>query len=155
MTDTALSPADIRLETQRRQFCEDVANGIPEVEAAVAVSWTRTKLKKELRDPVFAEMVAIAELRRDGAIEKVAYDKALNGDKEMIKFWLVNRQSERWAERKQVDISGRVQVPIHVTVGVRDGLKALLSETDGAEIAQLQAALHEEIEEAEVISDDG
>lgn len=155
MTDTALSPADIRDHAKRLEFCEMIRNGVPEVEAAVAVSWTRTRLKKELRDPTFAEMVSVAELQRDGAIEKVAYDKALGGDKEMIKFWLVNRQSERWAERKQVDISGRVQVPVHITVGVRDGLKALLSETDGAEIAQLQAALHEEIEEAEVISDDG
>lgn len=153
MTD--LAPAERRTEDERLAFCNLVSTGTPEIEAAVAVGWTRTKLKRQLRDAEFSELVAIAELRRDGAIEKVVYDKALAGDKDMAKYWLNNRQPERWADRRQVDVNSSVQVPVHVTLTVRDAMRELL--TEGMDVAQIQHQLHAPVLEAEVIedSDDG
>ena len=151
MTD--LAPAEQRLEDERLKFCALVKQGVPEMEAAVSVGWTRVKLKRELRDPTFAELVAVSELQRDGAVEKIAYEMAtIRRDKDMVKWWLNNRQPDRWADRRQVDISGSVQVPVHITLGVRDGIRALL-EDDPAQIAALMPGGALDVIEATVVED--
>lgn len=127
-----LTPAQERETLERLDFMERVKLGTTIEVAALTVGWGRTTLKRQMRDAGFVEALEAAQDERDGKIVQVAYDRAANGDKEMVKFWLTNKRPEDWADRKQVQIGGEVQVPIHVTVSVREGLKELLGSNPAA-----------------------
>jgi hypothetical protein len=151
MTDLAPieTPGEAREKREVDDFIDAIADGIPEMHAALMVGWSRAKLKRLLRDHEFAERLQVAMDLRDEVIEEVVYRKAKAGDKDLIKYYLNNRRPRQWADRRQVDVSGELSAPINVKVAVVAGLKELLS-AERTSLAELQPG---GILDAEVIED--
>jgi hypothetical protein len=151
MTDLAPieTPGEAREKREVDDFIDAIADGIPEMHAALMVGWSRAKLKRLLRDHEFAERLQVAMDLRDEVIEEVVYRKAKAGDKDLIKYYLNNRRPRQRADRRQVDVSGELSAPINVKVAVVAGLKELLS-AERTSLAELQPG---GILDAEVIED--
>ncbi len=52
-----------------------------------------------------------ARARADDVIVKKLYDKARDGDTTAIIFWLKNRRVNEWRDRRDVALSGEVNLP--------------------------------------------
>jgi hypothetical protein len=133
-------------------FLQLVQDGTPRISAAIQCGWSPQQLTRYLRNEDFAFKVHTAENVRDEAAEKVLYDKAINGHMRALEIWLFNRLPNRWADRKQVDVGGKVQAEIGVVVAVKEAIEGLLSD-HGPEALQIGGALDGPIEDAEIVED--
>ncbi len=153
MTD--LVSAEERLAEQKEEFLEKVKRGIPRLHAAVDVGWTPRRLSLLLANAEFFELVTTYEECINDEVEMVLLQKALaGGNMEAIKMWLLNRRPERWADKREVNISGEVVVAQVIVDGTREGLRAMLESPQGADIVAALTpggALDAEVCDAELL----
>lgn len=145
-----------RLALEKQRFLGLVQRGIPQLHAAIDVGWTVAKWKRLLADADFNELVQVAEEYELDGIEMVLKDKAKDGNMDAIKMVLINRRPQRWADRRQVDVSGEIRVAEVLVDSTRDGLRAMFEDAEirRSAIAALRpGGVLDEIEEAEVIDD--
>lgn len=149
---TALVAPDERLAEQKELFLTKVQKGVPRLHAALDVGWTIRKMHLLLANAEFMELVQIAEEYVSDGVEMVLLQKAEGGNMEAIKMWLQNRRRDRWADRREVAVTGVVEVAQVIIDGTRDGLRAMLEEHAGViEAVMPGGSLDEEIVDAELV----
>lgn len=151
---TAVVGSEEALVEQKQQFVNLVQKGVPRTHAALEVGWTLRKMNLLLANAEFFELVQMAEEYDTDEIEMVLNMKAKAGNMEAIKMWLVNRRRDRWADRREVSVSGQIEVAQVVVDGTREGLRALMEQQDRAALIQAVmpgGSLDEEIVDAELV----
>jgi len=145
---------DEMLASQKEEFIRKVQKGIPRLHAALDVGWTIRKMHLLLANADFMELVQTAEAYVSDDVEMVLLQKAKDGNMEAIKMWLQNRSRDRWADRREIAVTGTVEVAQVIIDGTRDGLRALIESQDRAALIQAVmpgGALDEEIVDAELV----
>jgi len=66
------------------------------------------------RYPEIAEALKESKEEADLAVENALYKKALSGSEASMFFWLQNRQSARWKDRRNISIGGEESKTITV-----------------------------------------
>jgi hypothetical protein len=153
---TAIVGAEEALLEQKQNFVNLVQRGVPRAHAALdpSVGWTLRKMNLLLANAEFFELVQMAEEYVTDGVEMVLLQKAEGGNMEAIKMWLQNRRRDRWADRREVSVSGQVEVAQVVVDGTREGLRALMEQQDRAALIQAVmpgGSLDEEIVDAELV----
>jgi len=149
---TALMAPDEMLASQKEQFLGKVQKGIPRLHAALDVGWTIRKMHLLLANADFMELVQTAEAYVSDDVEMVLLQKAKDGNMEAIKMWLQNRSRDRWADRREIAVTGTVEVAQVIIDGTRDGLRAMLEEHTGVIEAVMPGGfLDEDIVDAELV----
>lgn len=132
------------------KFLERVAQGCPEMNAALEVNWTPRKLKQKMADKDFAQLVEYSKEVADGAIEQTLYALAQRGNFQAIQLWLYNRQSTKWRDVKRIEIHQDTSVSVTVVNGAVEAAKRLLVEQGPASVQSfhrkaIEAHAHEEV----------
>lgn len=152
MTD--LVSAEERLADEKIEFLDLIQKGVPRLHAAVDVGWTPRRLALLLANAEFFELVTTFEERMTDKVEMVLLQKALGGNMESVKMWLLNRRPERWADKREISVTGEVVVAQVVIDGTREGLRAMLESPQGADIVAALTpggALDAEVCDAELL----
>lgn len=130
-----ISPEE-RLSLEKLDFVERVKVGVPRVHAALEIGWSLRKLDRLMRERDFAAAVEEAEQFDIATVEKVLRDKAVEDrNMEAIKMILFNRAPERWAERKEVNVSTRSEVLIAHVDATRTALLSVLEDPEQRAVA--------------------
>lgn len=123
-------------------FLDLVADGVPEVNAALEVGWTPRKMHVYLQDKSFAEMVMAARDRADGTIEKVLFDKAKAGQPWAVQMWLHNRKAARWQPGTQrIEVTNTKVGNAEMVGAVKEGVLAVLQAVGAKEMRSLPAVI--------------
>ncbi len=134
MTD--LVSAEERLADEKIQFLELIEKGVPRLHAAVDVGWTPRRLALLMTNAEFYDLVTTFEERMTDKVEMVLLQKALGSNMEAIKMWLLNRRPERWADKREISLTGEVTVAAVVVEGTVGGLRAMLESQQNPEVVQ-------------------
>lgn len=149
---TALIAPDEKLALEKEQFLAKVQKGVPRLHAALDIGWTLRKMHLLLANADFMECVQAAEDFVTDGVEMVLLHKAEDGNMEAIKMWLQNRRRDRWADRREVAVTGTVEVAQVVIDGTREGLRAMLEEHTGVIEAVMPGGfLDEDIVDAVIV----
>lgn len=127
-----------RMEAMER-FIDLVADGCPEVNAALEVGWTPRVMQSYLQDSSFRDMVSAARDRADGTIEQKLFAVAKGGNMTAIQMWLFNRQPERWRDLKRIEIHTDSTVKVEVVGAVKEAAMAMLNQLGVAKMQELPA----------------
>lgn len=123
-----LTEREFRDLSERTEFLDLVATGIPEINAALQVRWSPKKLKQMLADPEFVELVNAARDTFDGLVETTLGQMAIRGNMRAVEMWLYNRQKGRWTDVKKIEIDHTV-THNYAIVGVAvEAAQALLAQ---------------------------
>lgn len=124
------------------RFIDLVADGTPEINAALEVGWTPRQMHGYLQDKSYAELVIAARDRADGTIEQVLFQKAKAGSPWAVKMWLENRKSGSWQSSSTQRIEVRTSASNTEMVGaVREGVLAILAQVGAKEMQALPAVI--------------
>lgn len=135
---------------ERELFLIAVAEGTPEVNAAIEVGWTPFKMRRVLADPDFAELVGFAKQQADGEIQKVLYQQAKKGMGWAVTLWLFNRDPDNWKDTKRIEVHSTTKIEIGIVGGIKEAAMQLISQ---AGPAALQPGGPLDIVDAEIIED--
>ena len=58
--------------------------------------------------PAISEAIERGRAKGVATITNALFNKARAGDVQAIRYWLNNRDSEQWADRREIDLSGSV-----------------------------------------------
>lgn len=130
-----------------QEFMELVGTGITEINAALEVGWTIKDLNNYLQDPEVRDMIDAARAYADGRVEKILYDKALDGNMTAITMWLHNRQPGRWKDVRRIEVSGSTTVAVDVS-SVKEAALAMLAQVGPAATQALPAYIETTAREA-------
>lgn len=135
MSTDLVNPEE-RLAAEKMEFLDLVKRGIPRLHAAVDVGWTPRRLSLLLANQEFHELVTTYESYIDDKVEKVLLDKALGGNMDAVKMWLLNRKKDKWADKREISVSGEVTVAAVVIEGTVGGLRAMLESQQNPDVVQ-------------------
>lgn len=137
------------------KFLEYVRGGEGELNAGIAVGWTPRQVRKYLKDDEFAALVREQKDRRIESIEKVVFDKALEGTRWAVEMALFCQAADRgWRPpTTKIDVTRTHKVEGQVVVSVVEGLRQAMA--SGGDLAALQpGGPLGEIVDAEVVEPD-
>lgn len=97
---------------ERDLFLELIADGVPPMLAGCEVSWTPRQTERNLRDPVFAEMVEAAMDRSIDSIELAMHRLAKKGNLGAMQMILYNRRPDRWKDLRRIEVKTETNVTI-------------------------------------------
>jgi hypothetical protein len=138
MADKAMSERDKR---ETLLFMEEVRAGTGPLNAALAVGWSPAQLRRKLKDPEFAELVAEARERRIESIEATLYQMAERGHFKAIQMVLYNERADRWKDVRHINVATRSELDVGVVVSVKQAALELLRERGVAGLQPAPAAI--------------
>lgn len=144
---------------QRELFLLSVADGVPDDNAGYEVGWTPARLRRELADPDFREMVTAAKDRAIGTVEKALFDLATKGKNlGAMQMVLYNLRADKWKDVRRIEVKNEHTVNGQIVVSTREAIMGHLKELGPAGLqptyGELPPALDEDdIIDAEVIDE--
>ncbi len=119
-------------EVKREEYLKLLRLGEPRFIAAGKVGLdSKTPDRYGKRYPMFAEAVSRAEMEgsnhRNTSVENALYEAATSGNVTAIQVWLYNRSPDRWADRRNISLTGKEGGPVQVEVDAKDKLMQILS----------------------------
>lgn len=130
-----MTPREMRDTTR---FLESIRMGVGPLNAAIAIGWTPSKLKKLMGDPEFAELVSVSVERRLESSEQVLYELAQGGHFKALQMVLYNERSSKWRDLRHIEVQQATTLDVGVVVSVKASVLELLREQG---VAALQAPL--------------
>ncbi|MBT8241660.1 MAG: hypothetical protein KJN63_10575 [Acidimicrobiia bacterium] len=122
---------------ERHEFVEKIARGYGHYYAGLAVGWSEAQIKRALKDPEMADLIALVDEYKNDTVEYAILRSAQAGNVMAQKMWANAKMPERgWVEKRTHVIEGQARVD--VVHSVREALQTTL-QGDGA-IAGLHAA---------------
>lgn len=131
MTDTAtpgtrdMTPRETR---ELNAFLEALRCGVGPTNAGIAQGWSPAKLRRILRDPETAELVAIAREQRLEGYEETLHNLAVGGHFKALQMVLFNERSERWKDVRHIQMTANTQLDVGVVVSVKQSVAELIRE---------------------------
>jgi hypothetical protein len=153
VTDVLVTPEE-RLAAEKLEFLDLVKQGIPRLHAAMDVGWAPRRLSLLLANAEFNELVVSYESYIDDEVEMVLLNKARQGNMDAVKMWLLNRKRDKWADKREISISGEVTVAAVVIEGTVGGLRRMLESQQNPAVVQALSpggSLDEEVCDAELL----
>lgn len=119
-------------EERKARFLELVAKGYGRTKACVKVGITRQTFGRHYdKSEKFRAAVLDAEEEANDVVEMALYKTAIDGNVTAQQVWLYNRASDRWADRRNISLSGDNKNPIRVEMRdySDDQLRAIIRAT--------------------------
>ena len=129
------------------RFVDLVADGIPEVNAALEVGWSPKQLRSYMQDPDFLDLVVNARDRADGTIQGVLFNKAKEGNMMAIGMWLKSRKRAEWGEHTTVDVRSDGRATAAAVGAVKESVLAILAQVGAKQMQALPPVLDAEVVE--------
>lgn len=101
-------PAFKPTEEQRKYVSQMIAVGIPQEQVARAI--VDGGIAVETLQKYFDEEIATASIKANAKIGGAAFNKAVGGDPQMIKWWTATRMG--WSEKQVLEHTGEGGGPI-------------------------------------------
>ncbi len=139
---------------ERETFLARVAQGTPVNLAAFEVRWSPKRLKQEMANSDFVELVDAAVERSFDAVEETLMRKARDGNMAAIQMVLFNRRAHKWRDVKRIEVRHEGGVTVQAVEATKVAALELLRE-HGVGAMQALAAADGDIIDAEVVSDGG
>lgn len=104
-------------EDRKARFLELVAKGYGRSKACQKVGITRQTFGRHYdKSEKFRNAVLDAEEEANDVVEMALYKTAIDGNVTAQQVWLYNRASDRWADKRNVKLSGDKEEPIRLTL---------------------------------------
>lgn len=137
------------------RFLEYIRGGVQPLNAAFAVDWTPSELKRRMRDSGFMQLVEVAKERRIETIEERVFQLAMrkNPSRWAVELALFCQASDRgWRPPAQrIDVSRTSKVEVSLVQSVTEAARQLMMTADPA---ALQPGGVLDVIDAEVVEDD-
>lgn len=134
------------------EFLESLADGVGQLNAALAVGWSPKKLRDLMRDQSFLDMMEESRIRKLESVEEVVYRLAQRGNLAAATLILYSHAADRgWRPPAQrVAVSSQTTVKVEIVEGAK---AAVLEQLRTGSIKSLQPGGALDIVEAEVVED--
>lgn len=118
--------------SSHERFLYEVALGSPLEFAAYAANWTPHQMRLEMRDHDYAQLVTAAKTRRIDMVERKAFDLAMGGDGNMVKFLLLNLRPDEFKDVRHIEQRSEHKVEVSVVHAAKQALMGSMRELGAA-----------------------